>query len=512
MERPVRPAVVEAVVLCMRSDLSGAETDRLERLADALDLSPIDLTYEHPDVNLCSALAAHLGDEWNDAVAIVRDAQRTARGLLERRPSPLRSPGGLSVLSTLASSRAPLRVPSAAVPPAPEGHPYPLSAATDGTWRQWPLGAQRAALHEWADVAPNLVLSLYETDAAAKNIIDGATHALYAPQGTRGSLGEIQVPLIDYVRAAAALGAHDPLQLFLRVGLCMLQAYANRWASTVSTVASTPQLRALIQSGALPTVPDDPNLHDYVSPIDLSMRVSLPMRVAQWFAVAYGSIPGGVEPHAAVWSIFHDLYGWSSQLASRLPSVVDSTRTSSGGSYAREALAHTGQQLIPLNSATFYAAKRVAPSQTLQGQYMLRLDPQQSRALYTSIEWMTQRGQPLFPTDARMAYARISRPESWLQPLTTEQRDPYELAPTEQNQLSALLHTRQGAAQLVQYIDGWLIAAMPSGACLYASQLLSRWIHPHDLWTGLLYATVDEYGVTVRGQFDSQSIRDALSP
>ncbi|QBZ80655.1 hypothetical protein pclt_cds_57 [Pandoravirus celtis] len=202
----VRPDVATAVALCAQDALSERQHARLVTIARRLGVSALD-----NEDNLCATLAAALGDEWTQAAQEVDlFAAEEARA------------GARSRITTSTATATPLSMP------------------TD--WVLLPPEMRERVAYALSDADPRAALALYASGYEGAEAFAGQTHAVPILD-EQGELVERRLPLIDYARLSAALGAAGPVQLFLAAATCTLKAYAN-WRITGPDASAFPTVTA----------------------------------------------------------------------------------------------------------------------------------------------------------------------------------------------------------------------------------------------------------------------------
>ncbi|AVK75645.1 hypothetical protein pneo_cds_38 [Pandoravirus neocaledonia] len=192
---PVRPDVAAAVGLCAHSNrddnsvLSQRQRQRLDDIAVRLGVAP-------SPQGTCAALAAALGDEWTNAsesADIFAAEEARAMGPLSVAPSR-------ALLSGIA-------------------------------WSDLPPEMQVPIVRDLVERDPRAAAALYATGLAGARPFIGETHMAFIVDD-QGALNQVNVPLIEYARLAAAFGETDPLDLFLASATCSLKALASWYASS----------------------------------------------------------------------------------------------------------------------------------------------------------------------------------------------------------------------------------------------------------------------------------------
>nr|UMO79263.1 hypothetical protein [Pandoravirus aubagnensis] len=192
----VRPDVAAAVGLCAHNDDDGGTNALSQRQRQRLDDIAVRLGVAPSPQGTCAALAAALGDEWTNASQSADIfAAEEARAM-----------GPLSV--------------------------GPTQALLSGiAWSDLPPEMQVPIVRDLVERDPRSAVALYATGLAGAQPFIGETHVALAVDDT-GALNQVDVPLIEYARLAAAFGETDPLDLFLASATCSLKALASWYASS----------------------------------------------------------------------------------------------------------------------------------------------------------------------------------------------------------------------------------------------------------------------------------------
>jgi hypothetical protein len=186
--------------LAERNGLDETQRATLDDLARSLGVPP---AIRDP----CPLLASVLGGEWAEAAQYADALAQRARDEAQSR----------ALLRQLREGRVVRSV---------RARTLPDLAAAAFPWENLPPEVRAIVVERLVETDPAAVLSLYRSNAQARDLIDRIRRPLLVAD-ERGDLAQIRAPLIDYVRLVLATGLTDPLDIFLRAALCTLVATAD---------------------------------------------------------------------------------------------------------------------------------------------------------------------------------------------------------------------------------------------------------------------------------------------